>query len=262
MPDMVNPIQRLCNLLTRVVAFGEQYTQGAGGLGSSISVRSLWTAELGIDEAVEGQRLEFYRSIIEVTQLVEICEQNIRQKSPLNEKIYLDLLSKTKEIIHNVETSKWGEFRQSVNDDFLTSMRLTAGDMSFYWSEEVILSDELQNLQYEIEDLMSEVVDALIDNELKQFVIEGLESIRHSIVAYRLFGAEGMRQAVDRNLGMMFRYRQHFDEARDGGESEELLSRFLSIVWKVDTAATTATKIKELAEPAIEFFQNMLNSGA
>ena len=54
--------------------------------------------------------------------------------------------------------------------------------------------------------LIGRVLESNLDKALKTTLIDGLGEIKQAILDYRLFGAESIRNAVDRNLGGYARY--------------------------------------------------------
>ncbi len=124
--------------------------------------------------------------------------------------------------------------------------------------EEVISEENLTGLQADVEDIINKVVDSELEDEIKRVLYDGLESVRNALLNYQMFGAEGIRQSLDRNFALPFRYSDEFARASGSDEGKQIVSVFFGFLKKVNTTISTVLKIKQISGPAID---RMLESG-
>ena len=138
-------------------------------------------------------------------------------------------------------------------------MQWADSDTSDHWHEQPLLDDDLESLQTEIEDLINDVVESELNDEIKRVLIDGLDAVRNAVLQYRVRGAEGIRQALDRNIGLMARYGQELKTASETDEGR-IISRWWGFLQKVDTMLSLALNVPQLAAPGIT--QWMLTAGS
>ena len=260
MLQQTNPLERLSNILHDVIYFGdENYSQNPELTISHTPAQEVWTLALDVPSGVE----EFHNSLMDVVRLVDICEQFIERNSSIDavgRQLYKSQLSDVKVIIFSVSVMDWAQFRVEFNDYFLRNLRWAARDMSRYYIEDVIPDGTIENLQSEIEDLISDVLASNLNRELKAILTDGLQAIRQSIVNYRLFGSEGIRVAVDRNVTLMARYRDEFENITEP-ESKKVLSDLWNFIVKADKIVAGAARLMPLANRLSDLVQRMLEGG-
>ena len=247
MPEQTNPIKRLYDTLTMVLDHGPAQTS------NEVAAQDVWKGALGLD----GER--FFEHIPDLVLTLRACEQLIRQDSSIDQCRYLYRIQRVRVGLSSLcnHSTKWRGIRDLFNRDFMDALFLMSENVSIRDCEELVPEEELASLQAEVESIINRVVDSELNAEIKLALIDGLEAVRQAILNYQVMGAEGIRQAVDRNFGSIHRHSDEFKTAYNSS-GREIVTDFLALLNKVDFVVSTAYKIKQLASPAIE---RMLNSG-
>ena len=249
MAELTNPAKRLSSLLERVMEWGHELDyEGA-------TMQSVWLHAVGVDERVEEYDEaieEFHNSLSVALELVNACQRLVERTPSTTQDLHMRQLRRVRNAIFRASAQNWGEFRTNFNEDFMISLRWAAQDMSTHWYEETIPQGELAGIQLEIEALSERVVTSGLDSSLKTVLLDGLEAIRKAILDYRVTGADGIRQAVDSNIGAVARHIQEIREVSDN-EDKEVVKAFLGLVNVVNKTVTVVLKLKALGEGAIEF---------
>ena len=201
-----------------------------------------------VDEAVE----EFQDALSSALDLVTSCQRLVERTRSIPQDLHLRQLRRVRVAIFRASAQKWGEFKTDFNEDFMMSLQWAAQDMSTHWYEETIPQGELAGIQSEIEALSERVVVSGLDTSLKTILLDGLEAIRKAILDYRVTGADGIRQAVDSNIGGVARHIQEFREVSDN-KDKEVVDAVLRLVNVVNKTVTVALKLKALGEGVTEF---------
>ena len=258
MADGNNPTMRLYRMMDRFMSFGKKKYDNYSH--RDPSVRDIWMEAFGISNTSERQEEELRNSLMEAMRLLVSSEQVVSRNDSMNQNLYKSQFDRVREIIFSVEALSWSEFRERFSDDFLLALRWSADGMSNYVNEILIQDAALKSLQEEVAELIESVLTSNLPDELKRSLGEGLASIQAAILDYRFYGAEGIRNAVDRNVVLIHR---HFSdiESIDDSESKSVIVRAFQYVWKVDKVVSKASRLKALAEPVFERIFPMLGSG-
>ena len=248
MPEQTDPFKRLHDNISVVIDYARD-----NGLSTSMPAQNAWIRAFSLDA------LGFLQKLHELMFIVESCEQVVRQEQATNQDLYLKQITKAKKGLSllSIISGSWGDFLAILDDNFMVSLLLLSDIVSTRSGEEVISQEELASLQSDVEDLINKVVDSDIDADVKSVLRDGIEAVRQAILNYRIFGAEGIRQALDRNVGLVFRYGEDFKNASEN-EGKQVISDYFDLLKKVDIVISTASKIKQLVSPIIN---RMLESG-
>ena len=92
--------------------------------------------------------------------------------------------------------------------------------------------------------MLEKVIAADISEELKKTLIDSLEDIRRAILEYRIRGGAGLREALDRSIGAVVRYREELQKISDPEEAG--VSGFSMVIEKLSGLVSTALKLKQL----------------
>lgn len=249
MQEPTNPVKRLHNIVSKVIDHSR-----TSGISSGHPAQSVWISAFNLTEE------NILRNLYSTTLLIDSCEQMVMQEQALNHEPYLGMIQKAKKGIYSLSTASgsWGTFREVFSDEFMISLFLISENISLRGTGEEAISEEcLATLQMDIEGLITRVVDSALDSEIKNVLLDGLESVRQAIMDYRILGAESIRQALDRNFGLLHRFREDFKTAYESNDRQVVVD-FLGFLKNVDMVVSTASKIKQLAAPVID---RMIESG-
>ena len=242
MPEQTNPFKRLHDNLSVVIDYARN-----NGLSTGTLAQVAWIRAYSLDE------LGFLQKLHELMFIVDSCEQVIGQEQAINQGLYLKQITEVKRALSllSMNSGSWGDFLAILNDNFMVSLLLMSENISFHGGEEVIPGEELASLQSDIEDLVNKVVDSDIDADIKSVLLEGLEAVRQAILNYRVSGAEGIRNAVDRNIGSYARHKEEFDRASEN-EGKEVIYDYKRFINEVNAIISTVLKFRQLTEPAAQ----------
>ena len=266
MTNQTNPLARLYDILETVITYTDAHHDPTmeGGVEETTSLRSVWVKAIATGSLEDWEDEHYYDSLIELIRLIDRCQQTVNQSQSISsedQKLFLDQLARVKEFAFGIHVMDWEDFSEQFTDDFLLALRWAVREMSRHISEPVVPEDELRSLQFDIEELIDKVLESNLSTDLKRSLIEGLRAIHKAIVDYRITGAEGIRETVDRNLGLIVRYRDEIEGVTDA-EGKRTLSRYWRIVEKTDRLVSIGKKLLPLAEQGYEGIQKMLGAGS
>lgn len=133
----------------------------------------------------------------------------------------------------------------------MKGLRFCANELSKYHFESPISKQELADLLQQIEELTVDVLDSDIDPLLKTLIIDLLETIRKSIIEYRLRGAEGIKDALIYFIGSTV---TNYDLVTKE-KNKPIVQRVMDLVSATDKVVSTALQMKALCENAAPLLQ-------
>lgn len=209
-----------------------------------------------------GSDARFADAIGQLFSIINSYEQFVRRSETITEdqkSVHFGQLQDVKSAL--AQSNNWEQMSSKLDKNFVRNFYWAAEEMSHHWDEYGIKEEDLANLQSEIDKITSEIVDSDLDARLKTVLITGLNGVRQAILEYRIHGAEGLRQSLDRIITDMLRYREEFDAASAKNTTQESIKNCFKFIQKVDNLVSTGLKIKKIAGPSIKGIMLMLGSG-
>lgn len=242
----INPSESLHQIFKQLVEHGPPPN------GPNAPVSGVWTRALGVSVSqVPASALETVRLAFEV-------EQILNQNDFRHREAHLERLNRIKTALMQVTSMSWAEFSAQFDQDFVSLLEWLASDVSDYFDETPLSTEDLQSLQTEIEDLINDVVESGLDETIKHVITVGLDAVRDAILQYRVRGVEGIQHAWDKNFSVFARYHQELQTANEN-DDRGVISRVWDFLMKLDATLSVASNVPQLAAPVIT--QLMLTGG-
>lgn len=114
--------------------------------------------------------------------------------------------------------------------------------------EEVLDEDQLKKLHEDIQGLMEEVLESDIDENLKRYMFEHLQTVALAIQEYRIRGSRPLQKAVEATLGSLAMNPEMYEKTsktKEGG-------KFLKIMARVPVLLKLADRFTQIAERVIK----------
>ena len=238
MPEQTNPIERLHDTLTKVLEFGQTQAR------PDALAQDVWIRTFGLNQ------VRLLVNLHDIVSIVKLCEQSVRRGSTVNQELHLEQIEKMKVGLGliAIRSGTWQQFQLTFNDDFMNVLLMMSENISIHGGEEVIPEEELASLQSDVEDIINKVVDSGLDTDIKSVLFEGLEAVRDALLNYQIYGAEGIRNAVDKNVGSYARHKEVFDRASQT-ECREVIDAYRELINEVNVTLSKALKFKPLVKP-------------
>lgn len=240
MPEQTNTIKRLHNILSAVIDHGSANVTPA----SSASIAWTGAFEMSSQECLDNLLCGLIADISDYERLV-------KRDTRINEAVHLKHIARVKSGLLGVNSGVWESFRKTFDDGLLDVLLLMSEHVSAHRVEEIIPEQELASLQADVEEVIKNVEDSALDSDIKGVLLEGLVSVQQAVRDYRIFGAEGIRNAVDRNLATWARYHKVFAEAEET-DNQGIFCTYKKLINEVNVLVTMTLKFKPLAESAAQ----------
>jgi hypothetical protein len=232
MPAEDNPAGRLYEILDEARKRGDQ-----------LHTRQVWGSVLHVNPANNSELLPAPARLM---MLVKEARQSVQELEEINHELYLKPFEQIERAFQHVNLEEsWQRFKSQLDDPTMVALAFCADTLSREGGEIQIDSEKLQKFQEEVNSLLEDIIQSDINQELKDFIIRGLEEIRRAIFEYRLGGSEGLRKALEMNLGGMFFNAEEIQKEK----RKKVVSRYLEVINTLLNLVTIALNIKQITGP-------------
>lgn len=192
---------------------------------------------------------QLFHIIIKLTELLQNAKNAIEKLDIPNKELYLKPFPNFETLLSmtnlNVGISST---RSLLNDVNMNTLEFCSAKLSEGITEKPISEKKISDIQKEIEKLIEGVLEATsISNDLQRIILQKLRAIHFTILNYRIFGSEAIKEELESIIGS---YIVNNPLYKSNEKSEELNS-FWKLVAKISNLLSTVTNLKRLSEPYI-----------
>jgi len=242
-----NPVGRLVAILHRA----KERSSDLGKTEARIGWAVVFELQGHQNSPSRETEVEICWRLIELRKLIAEAEKVIQQSEAPHAKRYLRPFARLRTMVPLTDLS--GAFAVPINEITESDMDLlemASDELSSRHSESVVEEGELEALREQIDELFDRVKQSDLDEDLKIFILNQLESIRRAIAEYQIRGTERLQEALAEIVGGYFLHQEIIEKESDKEEVgiyKQLLSHFYSVVL-------TAAKLTPLIGPASKVF--------
>ncbi|QNO14355.1 hypothetical protein HYG86_05990 [Alkalicella caledoniensis] len=208
------------------------------------------TALSQVFELDEDDTASIFSNYAELYRMALEGKKQVDKHSPKSLKKYLNTLDS---VIDGLSKIYFNASRNSLNnglDKFkthfdvrlMTSLEYCAEYLS-NMSDEVIIQDEkVKELISDIENMIENISVSNINKELQQIVVFQLNNVRESLLKYKLFGAEGIKNGISATLGTLILNRDKVNSEKEKGVVEEIF-KTINKINSIVSLGSNGTKL-------------------
>lgn len=177
-----------------------------------------------------SQLLEIY---LELLNLTKEAEKEIRKLPKTSHDLHLRAIRVVEQtFITQSLHSNWISFSRNLDPSTMTGLEYTADNLS-YLGEQNVPSEDLENLQREVNELLELISKTEMNEKLKVFLIEHLEKIRQAVLYYRIKGARGLKDALERIMGAVIIFAAENTNQKTPERVESKLTLVMGLLVKI-----------------------------
>ncbi|PGQ44350.1 MULTISPECIES: hypothetical protein [Bacillus cereus group] len=118
-------------------------------------------------------------------------------------------------------------------------------DLVYALNESNINGEEISNLIQDVDMLTESIINSTLPKDVISLLIKNLDLIRSSLTSYKIFGTEGMKNALEQTIGSLFVN----NEVITPVAQDENIKGVFNIIDKMNTVLSTGVAIKDLLGP-------------
>jgi len=204
--------------------------------------RKAWAIVFGVSEKDE---LEILRGLVDMQLLVDETENLISNNEQLNSELFLKSFHQLKRAVSAQSLANpWKTYKVGLTVDAMTRLEFCAEVLSTTHQENLLASEELDQLKKSLDEVMEFAEKSDIEYELKIFVLSKMELIRRGIFDYKINGASALRGVLESIIGSTVTESNKYREVKEN--NEEILERLGRLLDRIDGLMSKALKVKRV----------------
>ncbi|HHK0132655.1 TPA: hypothetical protein ACQQHK_003814 [Pseudomonas aeruginosa] len=195
---------------------------------------------------------ELFRYLADVIHLADEARREVSALPDLNQELFLAPFTNIDNLLGRTSlTQHWGDYIALLDDATLLGLRFAAERVSREGKPAAYLAEEVAaELVSELNQMLEQVVASELPDELKHLFCRNLEELRHALLAFRISGAQGIADEIDRALGSIVRHREVIRSETPSSE-ESLVERVFKLLERVNSTISFAQNTAPLV-PALK----------
>ena len=187
-----NPAGRLYQILTEVT---KQRNDGE-------PMQRVWARIFGLDE---NNTEEIFRAYVELLRLLKSARESVERLPDIDPDLYVKPFEQLERAFTvSSITTNLRSFKQYLTEGTMTALQFCAHTLGKVLNETEVPKETLRKLREQVEALISEVLSADLQYEIRVFLVERLEEIRRAIIYYRINGTRGLQRALETTIGASY----------------------------------------------------------
>ena len=199
-----------------------------------------------------------FRSLVALIESIDEIEKLIRLIPGTNYDLYLECLPPIRKGVSYPHIGNaWQSVRIYFAPENLRGLQFCADLLAKHYPEASIPKADLDQISKLVDEQFSEVSNSTIDPKLRVILLDLLEAIRRCVAEYQIRGAKGIRQAITAALDTLTQNIRKKPATDYTKEDKVFVARFLTILSKVDTAASKAMTYLPLLQKLPEWAESV-----
>lgn len=217
--------------------------------------RKAWAVVFEVEPNDTGSLLQMLADLLK---LVHETKTAIQRLDDVDQELHLRPFRTIEGLLSNINLeASWEHWQSRIDANTLYGLQFSADKLSRVSGFTQVDSDELVELRATVDALFNSVTDSQLPDELKALLLRNLESIRLSLVAYRVRGIEGIREEIERALGSVLLHKDEIQKS--SARDRSLWESFFNLVTRLNEVVSLARTGQELAAPVILALTQLLH---
>jgi hypothetical protein len=225
-----NPAGRLHSVLIQLPSGPEETMRKLSG-------REAWSQVLGFDK---DDTVALYRAIGLLLEQLDKAEKLIRDMKDLDHDLYLASFDALRRgIAAPSMNSGWSDQLRYLTPVALRELAFCGSKIAETYSEGVIEEGELARLAQEANELFEVINQTSLNPDLRELLLDLVETMRRAIAEYRIRGVGGLREALSKGVGVII-----MASRAEKVEEQSTVNRVFGFLARVDQLVAQLAKYK------------------
>lgn len=245
-----NPAKSLHTILCKA-----QKLSSADPLKRSVPYKNTWQKVFGYKKDEEISIIELYDKIYIVLDLYKKTRSLVESSTRLDVQKstkFLDQISNG--LFHINLEGNMDNFTKYINEANLVALDYMADAIcqEANFREDALTDEEIEHLISEINSLEKDIKDSSLPPDIQKIISNDLWLIKNSLCNYKFYGLEGIRSALEQNIGSLLMNEEKIKKEK----GDTTVSKFLNFILKIKTFFDTANSGVSLILPIINRLLN------
>ncbi|MBD0370295.1 MAG: hypothetical protein ICV60_05630 [Pyrinomonadaceae bacterium] len=216
-----------------------------------VFTKDVWSGVFDMPDELDQDDVLFkvLESLVALRKLFNETINSLHQIPDINEELFIEPIRRLARIVdlHGLH-KEWGDYKKYILPQDMHSLKYCEFLLSRHteYQENIVPDEELKAILKGLNELYESVIASSLPSELKQSILTLIQDIRQAIHLYRINGAEALREALTKSMGVIIANKDSFEENKDASEVQSLMNMLV----RIDKLYTFAIKMKPVLEAA------------
>lgn len=152
-----------------------------------------------------------------------------------NKELFLEPFPKLEAMLSKINLDvSWQSSRAFLDDRTISCLEFGDHELTQHFGTTALNADLISQFLKDLDQLIQQCVDADIPADLKKLFCKNLEDLRRALLAYRISGAAGLQEELDRVAGSFARHGQLIEQAVKDEEPRKLTTSVFDTVGRLN----------------------------
>ena len=206
---------------------------------------------LGEVLGADPNTVEFLRRVVLFVELPKLARKQVDELvGDHSQELYAEVIDSITNILEKLDMREnWNNYLSPFSYRNLAVLEICERAVAHRLTIKPLGEEVLAELLRDIQEAIQEVLDADIEPEVKQLLLEMLREVEGALLAYNVSGLAGLRRAIERTLGVVVLHQQLFEQSRSPGvikRTFKVLGSVLSTLRNLGFIAQLPEKVRDL----------------
>lgn len=232
----INPTGRLLDILVNVRTKPD-----------ALSARKVWAAAFDCEPSDTGAILG---SLADLIKLLAEAKEATQRFVPGDLTIFLAPFPKIEAMLSRVHLDNtWQPSRAHLDDKTMSGLEFGDHMLTQFYGKNSLSGELIHDFITQLNELLQQCLSSDLPLELKKIFVKNLEALRHALMAYKISGANGLVDEIDRTAGSLFRYREEIQAASSEAQTKEFATKVFDIISKLNDSVQIVQNAAYLVGP-------------
>jgi hypothetical protein len=208
------------------------------------SSRKVWASVFSVPEKDTGTIL---RMLAELIQLAHETKTRIESLDDIDQNLYLRPFNKIERLLSQINLDAgWKHWKTQIDEPTIYGLQFCSDKLNRVTNYTKIENTEIDEIKKSLSELTDLVLKSDLDPFLKQLLVRNLESLRQSLIAYKLKGIDGIQQEIELNLGSIVLHKEEIREKSIQKDSSALWKKYFAFLDGLNKTIATAKNLKQV----------------
>jgi hypothetical protein len=165
-----------------------------------------------------------------------------------NRELFLEPFPKLEAMLSKIALDgAWQSSKAFLDDRTISCLEFGDHELAQHFGTTAMNADLISQFLTDLDRLIQQCVDADIPAELKKLFCKNLEDLRRALIAYRISGADGLQEEIDKVAGSFARNSQLIEQAIKDDEPRKLTSSVFDTVGKLNDSIQLVASVAPYA---------------
>lgn len=232
-----NPTGRLLDILTVVKKRND-----------NVQTRAVWSSALGCESADTAALLNCIADLIRLVAEAKDATMRLVQG---DQTIYLAPFPTIESMFSRLNLDNhWHTSKVHLDDKTMLGLQFGDHALTFHYGEKKFDDELITGFIRQLDELLQQCLDSGLSENLKKLFHRNLEALRHALMVFKISGASGLEDEIDRVTGSIFRHAEEIKASASDSANKDFTDKVFDMITKLNESVQMVQNVVALSGPA------------